>query len=412
MATRTRPRPPSRIEFTMTLQRRLLHAMLALLGLAALAGVSTIFLPGTDFIFRVAATLSAAAIAIGVAIPASKRLDDQRARSTGLFALAAIVVGFCLALSAVWAEFFLGNLDWELGLTTLAYVATATPAVAFFALRRRPAGWLAGSVGLGFAAATLLCWLVAIWIGTRGMWLIGTKSAMTSGLLALATLPICASLYGGRNDGAWWRWIGVVAGACGLAMGIFGVWLELDGEPTWVQNCFIVATAVGGANVLLRVPLPASQRWLAYATLAALVATAACALFVSLTTDGFTYASVGGLAERLMSAGSIVTVCGILAILLLVAFNKRRLVTESATLAAIRSIDLNCPRCGRKQAAALGESRCDGCGLIFLIRVAEPHCAKCNYALLDLRSKRCPECGEPIDASSAESRPEPARMAT
>lgn len=56
----------------MTLQRRLLHAILALLGLAALVGVATIFFDDREFLGRVAGTLLIAAIAIALAIPASK----------------------------------------------------------------------------------------------------------------------------------------------------------------------------------------------------------------------------------------------------------------------------------------------------------------------------------------------------
>ena len=100
------------------------------------------------------------------------------------------------------------------------------------------------------------------------------------------------------------------------------------------------------------------------------------------------------LLPRLMTASAIVTCCGVLAIVVLLAFNRRFVVTEARSLAAIRSMRVHCPRCSLVQEAALGESSCAGCKLIFLIKVAEPRCAKCGYVLLDLRGDRCPECGE------------------
>ena len=114
----------------MTLQRRLLQAILGLLGLAALAGVSTIFVPGGELLARVAGTLLFAAIASGLSIPASRQLGVQAKRTVGLVALLAIVIGFCMALSALWCEFWFYRWSYDLLLTTLAYVATVSPGLA------------------------------------------------------------------------------------------------------------------------------------------------------------------------------------------------------------------------------------------------------------------------------------------
>lgn len=383
----------------MPLQRRLLHAMLALLGLAALAGVSTIFLPGREFSGRVAMTLFAAAVALGILTPASKKLERQDERSGGIFIFMAVVVGFCLALGTIWCDYFISRLTEELGLTTIAYIACIVPAGIFLALRRRPAGVLACYVGLAMAGLCFLLMLGQIWTRQFSLGWSVDKLGMTVGLLAGGAAPLCASLYGTLNDGKSWRWIGVGAALLAIAMGFYGVWIKSSNDATWFVQAFIVAGAVGGLNVMFRLPLRAGQRWLAFGTGAMLILTALSASFANVESDGLQNAPANDLTMRLFSAGSIVTACGVLAICVLLAFNRRVLATEARSLADITEVALSCPRCASRQRARVPESRCEGCGLIFLLKFAEPRCQKCNYSLLDIKGGVCPECGEPIVAS-------------
>ena len=110
----------------MSLQRMLLRAMLALVGLAALAGVATIFLPAKEFLARIAGTLITSAFAIALALPASKKLDREETRPLGLAMLAAIVPCFVLVLTAIWIGLVFGwRVELEVMLTALHYAAAA-----------------------------------------------------------------------------------------------------------------------------------------------------------------------------------------------------------------------------------------------------------------------------------------------
>lgn len=388
----------------MPLQRRLLYAMLTLLGLAALAGVSTIFLPGGRFLLRVAFTLVTGAIGIAIAMPASRLLEKQDQRTNGLYALGAVVFGFCLALVAIWGDFFFGTgVSEPFGLTLLAYLGCALPASIFIALRRFRAGRLTSIVGL-FACGVCFAFALPVFWGPRvGVVVPDDKIGMTIAIIAWGTLPMCASLFGTFDDRKSWRWLGVLLGGAAIAMGFYGIWIKSSDDPTWLAQALIMASAVGGANVLIRLPLRPGQRWLAYATIATLVLTAIAASFDNISTSAFQHTSPDDLSVRFFAAGCIVTVCGILAIAVLMGFNRRVLVTEARSLDEIRKITVACPRCAKRQDAAVGESRCEGCGLIFLFRFAEPRCTTCNYSLLDIKSGICPECGEKIAAATSDS---------
>jgi hypothetical protein len=198
--------------------------------------------------------------------------------------------------------------------------------------------------------------------------------------------------------GRHWRFLGVLAGAAGVASGLYGIWIVTGDKPTLIVHCFIAAAVIGASNVLSRLPLPRPQAWLRWATIGSIAVTGLLGMAVNvLDADGLLDGGASDiLTLRLFTASSIVSACGILALAVLMAFNRRFAVTKAKSLADIKTITLICPRCTVRQAAPLGESSCTGCNLTFLIRVAEPHCAKCNYPLLDIRGGRCPECGEPI----------------
>ena len=377
----------------MTLQRRLLHAMLGLLGLAALAGVSTVFLSGSDFVGRLTGTLVIAAFAMGFAIPASRRLDRQESRAVGVCALGLVVVGFTLGVVAIWGSLLAPAVDEQLAITALMYLPCAAAATVFLELRRSPAGRLAGTVGLLCTAVAFSLWALAIWgrwaSGGSGLW---GDLAGTGAVAGACALAFGATLFGTGSRHAW-RWIGVGAAAVGAAIALYGIWFSSSKDPTWVLQPFIVAAAVGVANLLLRVPLQGGQRWLLLATTAAVLATAVVASVVNIETRGFDRSPSDSLAMRMLAAGAIVSACGVLAVTLLVAFGRRMLTTSSRELSAITHIAVTCPRCGVRQQAALGESNSSGCGLVFLLRVAEPRCPRCDHLLFDLKSEACPECG-------------------
>lgn len=391
----------------MTLQRKLLRAMLALIALAALAGVATIFVPATDFMGRIALTLFAAAITIAVALPASSRLDHERTRPAGLALLVAVVPAFLLILLAIWVGLFgLRRWEWYFAGTAGHYVVCAAAALGALALARKPGNRLAGLVALFSAAICFASGFLGIWADAAGLgsYEIQAQFWGSAWLIFWCGMIISACLFGLSKHTVPWRWLGVIASLLALAMGLWGIWNRLSDPPMWFLQALFVGVAVGVCNILNTLDFKGFQRYVALGTMAMVLASFAFATYLNITTIGFRGADFEqDFAGRLLAASCIISVCGLLAIVIFLAANRRALVTHSGAIKEIKEVRITCPRCATKCEAHVGSSRCTGCGLIFLLELAEPRCIKCEYNLLDLKSDRCPECGTPV----AESMPKP-----
>jgi len=391
----------------MTLQRKLLRAMLALIALAALAGVATIFVPATDFMGRIALTLVAAAIAIAVALPASSRLDHERTRPAGLALLGAVVPAFLLILLAIWVGLFgFSRWEWYFAGTAGHYVVCAGAALAALSLARKPDNRLAGGVALLSAALCFGFGVLGIWVEVLGITGFDILAQLwgTAWLIFWCGIIIAACLFGLGKHAAPWRWLGVVASLLALAMGLWGIWNKLSDPPMWFLQALFVGIAVGVCNVLNTLDFKGFQRYVALGTMAMVLASFAFATYLNITTVGFRGADFEqDFAARLLAASCIISVCGLLAIVIFLAANRRALVTHSGAIKEIKAVRITCPRCATKCDAHVGASRCTGCGLIFLLDLAEPRCIKCEYNLLDLKSDRCPECGTPVIESMPKS---------
>lgn len=381
--------------------------MLALVGLAALAGVATIFLPAKEFLARIAGTLITCAFAIALALPASKKLDREETRPMGLAMLTAIVPCFVLVLASIWIGLAFGwRVELEVFFTAMHYAACAVVLLVALGLSRGEATRVSGRLGIVAALACLVLGVPAIWAERLGFgtWDIQAKLWGTSWLVFWTTVLAGMSLYAVTTRTTPWRWIGVLAAAAALLMGLYGIWNELKDPPVWFVQALIVALAIGMANVLHTLKLEGVQRYVALGTIGTVLLTATLLSYLNFISEGFRRdISNDELLVRLIAAGSIVSACGLLAITIFLAANRRALVTTSASVKEIRSVKVTCPRCATKvdAAAAAGgaRSRCGGCGLLFVIELAEPRCVKCDYNLLDLKGDRCPECGTPVAES-------------
>lgn len=373
--------------------RHLLHIMLAVLGLAALVGVVAIFVGNDQVIGRIAATLALAAVSIGLAIPASRRFDRQETRAVGIVALGAILCGFGLAGIAIWIDLLTTFDEWRPLQTTVVYVPCAAVGLSFFSLSRRPHGWIAGPLGMGLTAIAFTLWTLAIWFepwrGGSGFWY---EAAISANIVAGAGPGLCISLIG-RPGERRWRWIGVIAGALAIVLGLYARWTRPESELMWFAAILIVSVTVAAINLVVRARLAPGHRWMIGVTVAAILLTGVMAQVINFETRGFDRSSPDAFMSRIFAASAIVTTCSALALMVLRAFSRRMLITQSSALTELRAVNLACPRCRKQQEAPTGESRCIGCGLIFLIRFADPRCVTCGYSLLDLHSGICPECG-------------------
>lgn len=377
--------------------------MLALVGLAALAGVATIFLPAKEFLGRIAATLITSAFAIALALPASKKLDREETRPMGLAMLTAIVPCFVLVLASIWIGLVFGwRVELEVFLTAVHYAGCAVVLLIALALSKAEATRVSGRLAVVAALVCFVIGLPALWAERLGFgtWDVQSKLWATSWLVFWTMVLAGMSLYAVTTRATPWRWLGVLASAAALLIGLYGIWNELNDPPVWFVQAVVVSLAIGLANVLHTLKLEGVQRYVALGTIGTVLLTAALASYLNFITEGFRGdVDENELVVRLIAAGSIVSVCGLLAITIFLAANRRALVTTSASVKEIRSVKVTCPRCATKTDAAVGRSRCGGCGLIFVLELAEPRCVKCEYNLLDLKGDRCPECGTPVAES-------------
>jgi hypothetical protein len=388
----------------MPLQKKLLRAMLALLALAAATGIMTVFVP-TQFIFwRLALTMGAAALAIAFAVPATAKLDHERTRSTGLAALIAIVPAFILILVSIWIGLFAAA-RWEpkFAGTGAFYAASAVVFLLSLGLFRRTDGKIAGATAATAVLVSFACGIAGIWIDPPGL-----ASRITEHLWATVWLVFscgmigAACLYGLEVRAAPWRWIGVLCALAGLALGLWGIWEEINQPSITFVEVLLVGTTVGACTVLNALALRGAQRWVTLATMGMILLSCFFASYLNFITKAFRFpVEDTELSARLLTASAIVSVCGLLAIAIFQAMNKRVLATQSGAVKEIRSVRLSCPRCATRNDAPVGTSRCAGCGLLFIVQVAEPRCATCDYNLLDLKGELCPECGTPISQSLA-----------
>jgi hypothetical protein len=374
----------------MNLQRRLLRAMLWMLGLSAGAGVLAVFL-STRVMGRVAGTALVAAIAVGLAMPVSRLMDDERKRLGGIVGLGSMVVALLLALGAIWVDLFwmFGDVEWRLASNALVTAIAGLLCANLIAGRLEGTHWWARTVGLYTCIAGPAPLAAAVWLNyPLASWL------AQSGWLLLASGTVAAfSLVGVGVEGRLWRWAGVAGAALALVIGLVGVWTERSNDPTAYIASIGIGGAVAYAIVVLRVPLGEARAWACLVAIGSVAATALLSSLLSLSSTGFN-STAPELLSRLTGAMAIVAACSTLGIVILYRLNRRTPESVSAP-SEVREVQLVCPHCARRHAAPVGDSSCPGCGLMFTVKVSEPRCIKCEYPLLDLRGAVCPECGTP-----------------
>jgi MFS family permease len=375
----------------MNLQRTLLRAMLWMLGLSAGAGVLAVFL-STRVMGRVAGTALVAALAVGLAMPVSKWMDDEKKRLGGVVGLGAIVVAFALAMGAIWVDLINSAWDTDLRLAGTSILVCVGGLVAANMVAGRVAGrhWWARTVGLYADVLGAGILAGALWSNSPL-----DEELGESGWLVLASGLVAAlALVGFGVESRPWRWLGVLASGVGLVLGLLGVWVVPSDDPTTYVAAMCAGAVVAYANIVLSVPLGEARGWACLVSIGSVAATAACVSLLCFITGGF---DQGGpdMLVRLTGAMGIVAACSTLGVVILYRLNRRPQ-GMSAAVSEIGAVQLVCPHCGRKQGVPVGESACVGCGLVFSLKVSEPRCVKCEYPLLDLRGEVCPECGTAI----------------
>lgn len=379
---------------TMTeIHRNILRGLLIALGVTAAAGVMSVLMQN-NVMARVTGTGFVAVLAALIMLKISISLDNEKLRNSAIFGLVVVVIEFLILLALIWSDTF-GLMDeLKLWMTALLFMFWST--VTALAIKALPIALsrLAGRVGLGFAAVTLVTLMISIW-GPRPS---NEDWGATTGLLTLMGIAIsccCVGIHApaeARLPARPWRWVGILGGAVAVAVGLIAIWNDRNfffdrslGKAASIAA--LTAIYIGFANIAVLTPLKSNQRWLLHATLATgLVLCALVALLVFEIADDDIL--------RFIAATAIPTACGIIALSAVARLNKR--VEFDMSAQDYLFIHLTCPRCRALQQLKPGKSNCDRCGLKFEIKVEEPKCPSCDYLLYMLDADRCPECGTAI----------------
>lgn len=377
----------------MGLRRLFLQVMLWSLGIAALFGVLGVLLAGREFMWRVTGTAIITAIATGALMPISMLIDRERWRSAGMLGMALVVAEYVIGLALLWdVERVVHVLEpEELALTMFFAALMGVPAMFCLRLRRVPTFAVAALAGLAYTLIGFALFMVATWLPgdiyawSRPFW-------ETSSAVAFLAPLIVLNLVGLRSPARrWWRWIGAAAASAALAIALVAIWQGLEEGSGVFTTLVCTAAAVAHAGLVILCPLSSRQEWLRWATMAAGIATGVLVSAWALEL----LPALEELLTRLIAASAIAAGCGSLALLVLARLNRR--VDFEPSSGGIVSMTIHCPRCGRKQAIAIGDASCCACHLRIHTRIEEPTCPTCGYALYRLQSNQCPECGTRID---------------
>ncbi len=406
---------PSRRKATVTLRKVLLRVLLWSLGLSALFGAAGVLLAEMESAWRIAATTMWTALCAGVMLICSVLADRPNGRRAGLLGMAAVVIEYVAILALIWRvarPFFAGRFDFEEFIVLEAWflLLCTIPAMIFLWMSQTAVGRVAGWTGVALAAGAFCLLTVAAWTeAQRGallpqMW---DYYKIASALAGIGPLAVLALVGAGTGDRQHWRWAGVACAAGAFAIVTWAILGDIHGEGHVVVMLIAAACVVAHANVLLHVPIPASQRWLVLGTIAAgaltggvVIADAAARLWDIYDSSAVEHE----LALRLAGAAAVLAGCGTLAMLVVARLTRKPEMPEIADI-HLEEATIICPLCRHKQKVPLdgwrGAARCGGCGLRMNLGFHAPRCAGCEYSLLMFTGDRCPECGMAIGEQAA-----------
>ena len=381
----------------MVKRKVLLKGMLAALALAAVAGVLALFTPGTDLAWRVAGSAIAASIACGLMMPMSIMAEKAATRAAGLLGMWICVIEFVLGTGLVWSSSFGSSVSESIALVALMLALCGLVAVAL--LRALNAeGWrvtaIAGSIGMAAAFCVLAMASVS-----EGVHLFSSRADMlwpTGWCVAIAALLAAFCLVGvSRRDRQPWRWVGVAGTIAGLAVSIWGILNNTNGDPVWVLGPDLAALCVAHAIVCRQLSFKGWQRGVQITAIIATVATSGMVVAAA------HFEHTDGRSEEFTRFAVAMGIIAGSATMALPVFKRmnRKIDIELRPAANIKNITLVCPRCEKKQVIPVGGAMCAGCKLYVKVEVRMSSCATCGYDLSNLGSDRCPECGAVVSGA-------------
>ncbi len=203
------------------------------------------------------------------------------------------------------------------------------------------------------------------------------RTAATLGITCAAT----GLLLGLSEAWSWWRWDWAVGESARRTMAMPWIWAAVFAMISLLSFC----------------RLPKRWAWLRSATGLCLIA-AGLLLSNVATLIGLPHSST--ISPTLVDIAAILASCGVATMLLM--HQRYYFQRLDAFKAGPLEVELACPRCGLRHAAAVGRTHCPGCRLMLSIELADAHCDACGYPLYKLPGDRCPECGKQFSSGVAQ----------
>jgi hypothetical protein len=394
----------------MKLDRKiLLKLMIAALLLTGASGVLAVLTGSWDVVGRVMLSSLVAAIAAGLMMPIAGWVDDEDTRASGLWGMALIILQFFCFISAIWIDF--SGVEWRLLATGFILFPLGWPAIWIVVAKAGKPITLAKAAGLAVLAASSLAFIAGIWweqlFSPTGNVYVSHDTSwklIATGMVWYAYGALAAIALAGwtLRDKDFWRWLGPLGALTAAGLCTAGIWLE-SRERTPVLD-ISTGLAIFGAHAVflsnLKLGANPAMRFVKLGAILLSGTTIALACAVSISDIQGSWSHVDTPLIRLSGAGTILSICATLALLITARINRGVNIDPQTASVLSDLIDLFCPRCKTRQTLPAGDSACRACGLRISIKLEEPRCASCGYLLYKITGTSCPDCGKPITTPS------------
>ncbi|MSR69931.1 MAG: hypothetical protein EXS17_06250 [Phycisphaerales bacterium] len=385
----------------MTLRTMVLRSMLCFLLLAALGGITSVFIP-TEFAPPIIETSAMIALVSALFVPVLPRREGYTVLLSGKVWMTVVLLIALGWIVIIWDR-VLANLINVESIVVSQSILLLGMIVALIPLKLLEHSQVkfrtVAKASLLITGGTSVLMIGALLVrGGISNNLFGEWTVLILGGLAAVS---CAT-----------GWVARRAGSSGI-LPLFGIvvtvicvgfWQPVIFEPQtgnvplWIFGYALLLTgiAVGIAIHSIAKPLPLGRierRLIPAITIAAMFMGLLSFMMARRTEFGW----VNDLhVDRLLVALAIVEGCLILTVIALWQLGRR-----SVRPWTVCGAELACPRCGKRAIFATGESPCSTCGFVVLIAFRDVCCAKCKHDVRTLEPTHpCPECGHEVERSS------------
>ncbi len=395
---------------TVKLDRKFfLKVMIAALLFTGASGIFAVLTGTWHVVGKVMLSACVAAVTAGMMMPIAGWVDDEDTRPSGLWGIALIILQTICFLAAIWVDY--SNAEWRFLATGFILFPLGWPAIWIIAAKGNKPFTLANLTSLGTLALSSLAFITGIWWQNffTNTSTLGVHKDIDWNLIASACtlyfygiLAAIALADWTRHDKHHWRWVGPVGALISTVLILVGIWAGSQKRTPILDVSTALALFAAHAMFIIGLqlgPNPTNRFFrLGTILIAGITIAMACAISIASIDARIADAPL----VRLTGAGTILTICCTLALIIIARLNRGVNLTAQDANVMDALIDLFCPRCKTRQSLSAGDSACHSCGLRISIKIEEPRCSGCGYLLYKIPGNTCPDCGKPINTPALE----------